>query len=148
MSQQRLFYEFDQAHRALITHVNKRLRTIYGVSSAQLAALFLIRERRLCTAADIARAVGIRKSAVSGLLSRLVKAGLVARRQHAEDGRRIVLRLTKEGENVRSSSIQEVKRLQAEWLAGLRPTEVDTFARVVTHTRIRFKENCQEDDTQ
>lgn len=63
----------------------------------QLRILFQVRRSPGVTTGQLARTVGITVSTTSGLVAKLVSAGLVTRGQVSEDRRRIPLNLTEAG---------------------------------------------------
>ena len=64
--------------------------------------------------ADLARHLGIRPSTLSEAVDKLVKRGLVERRQDKEDKRRVRYRLTAEGvETIEASSVLSPTRLRS-----------------------------------
>ena len=68
-----------------------------GLTLPQLRILFQIRRQPGATTNALARQLGLTAPTVSGLIDKLVRAGLVARGQRAEDRRVIPLSLTEEG---------------------------------------------------
>lgn len=134
----RFFFQFDQAHRAMLAHANREMLAAVGVTSAQLAVLHLVHERPGGSAADVARALRVRKSAMSGVLARLDDAGLVRRSADDGDGRRAVLSLTARGERVRVASRATTASLQRELLEELDAAELATIERFLARTIARY----------
>lgn len=69
----------------------------HGLTLPQLRILFLIRRTPGITTKALARGLGLTVPTVSGLVDKLVRAGLVARGQREDDRRVIPLTLTDEG---------------------------------------------------
>jgi len=59
------------------------------VTFPQIMILEMLRMKKACKMSDVAKALGVTKSAVTGLVDRLIKSGLV-RRERLELDRRIV----------------------------------------------------------
>jgi DNA-binding MarR family transcriptional regulator len=66
----------------------------------QLRALFVVRRRQPLTVSDLADALGQRLAAVSALVTRLVRAGLLQRSEDPNDRRRVRLELTDHAERL------------------------------------------------
>jgi DNA-binding MarR family transcriptional regulator len=86
-----------------------------GLTLPQLRVLFLIRANPGMTTNSLAQRLALTMSTVSGLVDKLVRAGLVARGQHPEDRRVIPLFLTDEGRAV----VGEIRQGNRAYLAGL-----------------------------
>jgi DNA-binding MarR family transcriptional regulator len=71
-------------------------------------------EKGPATSADLARAEGVRPQSMSTALGLLEKKGLVERKPHPTDGRRINIKLTARGITLRRISKKETYA----WLAG------------------------------
>jgi DNA-binding MarR family transcriptional regulator len=80
---------------------------------------------------ELARRAGVSGPAVSQLLSALEEAGLVQRRQSAEDRRSRELALTRTGEHALASATQLVGGRLAELLTDLPRPEADALTRLL-----------------
>jgi DNA-binding MarR family transcriptional regulator len=91
---------FRTAYWALVHNMDiMRLRTWEerGITLPQLRILFVLRAHPGTTTHRLAKLLGLTAPTVSGLVDKLVRAGLVARGQHPDDRRIIPLELTDEG---------------------------------------------------
>jgi DNA-binding MarR family transcriptional regulator len=91
---------FRAAYWSLVHYVETlRLRVWEerGLTLPQLRVLFLVRAQPGVTTNVLARHLGLTMATVSGLVNKLVQAGLVGRGQRASDRRFIPLTLTEEG---------------------------------------------------
>ena len=68
-----------------------------GITTAQLAALTLIAGRQPINQRHVAEALAQNESAVTGMINRLTKSGLVVRTRSREDGRAWLLEITDKG---------------------------------------------------
>ena len=92
----RLVYGFVRAEHELRVVLDNALRDL-GVTLTQWTVLsFLLREPGL-SAADLARRSFISQQGVAGILTRLERAGLVARTQHPTHGRIVEVTVTSAG---------------------------------------------------
>lgn len=76
----------------------RRTLSALGLTTSQAAMLLIIAIARDCSAAELARELGIDASSVTRLVDRLGKAGLIVRRRIPTDRRVLLLSLSAEGE--------------------------------------------------
>ncbi|ANS62785.1 transcriptional regulator [Streptomyces lincolnensis] len=111
---QRLYFLLQRAAHRLRTTADRRMLAAAGITTAQLGALFAVRDEPGLTQQRLARALGLRESAVTGLVGRLTGAGLLARRAHPQEHRAVVLELTDPGEAALRAAQPEIDRFNAE----------------------------------
>lgn len=85
------------AQRKLFNHVDKVCEDALDTSVTQLAALLYIVKHAGCLQKDVARALSLNKSAVTGLIVRMEKNNLLERFVSDEDARAIKLYPTPNG---------------------------------------------------
>lgn len=83
-----------------LERASKRMEDTIGVSGPQRFALRLIGLNPGISASELAAALHLHPSTVTGMLQRLEARGYVARAVHAQDSRRRHLHLTKSGERL------------------------------------------------
>jgi len=88
MAQHRMFKFAD-------TQCEQRL----GIPVTQAAALMFIAKNEGCLQKTLSQALGLNNSAVTGLVGRMQKNGIIERKGCAEDGRASRLFLSDEGKN-------------------------------------------------
>ncbi|WP_072481931.1 MarR family winged helix-turn-helix transcriptional regulator [Amycolatopsis australiensis] len=115
---QRLFFLLQQAAHRLRVAADRRCLAAAGITSAQLGALFAVREGGL-TQRELAARLGQRESAVTAMVTRLVDAGLVGRSAHPREHRAVVLELTAAGEEALARVAPEVEEFNAQLRAVL-----------------------------
>jgi DNA-binding MarR family transcriptional regulator len=84
-----------------------------GITSRQVTLLWLIREHPGLSLRELAAEERVSAPAVSGIVDRLEKAGLIERVRDADDRRRVGLTLTDEGERL----LKRVRARRTTWLA-------------------------------
>ena len=84
-----------------------------GITSRQATLLWLIRTNPGMSLRELAAEERISAPALSGLVDRLEKAGLIARIRDADDRRRVGLAVTDEGERL----LKRVRARRTTWLA-------------------------------
>lgn len=93
----RLFFVLNMAQRKLFNHVDHLCEEQLDASVTQLAALMYICKHAGCVQKDLVTALALKKSAVTGLLTRMEKNNLLHRKPCAEDARAIRLYPTQSG---------------------------------------------------
>lgn len=93
----RLFFLLNMAQRKLFNHVDKACEDALDTSVTQLAALLYIVKNSGCLQKDVAKALSLNKSAVTGLIVRMEKNELLERFVSEEDARAIKLYPTPNG---------------------------------------------------
>lgn len=87
-----------------LERASKRMEDTIGISGPQRFALRVIGVHPDIGAADLAAALHLHRSTVTGVIQRLEARGLIKRVRHASDGRRIHLRLTQTGARLNAPS--------------------------------------------
>jgi MarR family transcriptional regulator, organic hydroperoxide resistance regulator len=86
-----------------------------GITLPQLRILFYLRAHPNSTTNKLAKLLGLTAPTMSGLIDKLVRAGLVERKQHPDDRRLLPIALTAEGEEI----VGEIKQGNQSYLIGL-----------------------------
>lgn len=97
MKPARLYFSLNQAQHRLRKYADRRALTETGASSAQLGAMYFIRDHQPCSQADIAGAFGQDESAATGMLARMQRGGFIERQRDPEDRRISRVTLTEAG---------------------------------------------------
>lgn len=87
----------------------------------QLRALLVVRQGQPLSVSEVAAALDQRLAAVSALVNRLVRAGLVRREEDPDDRRRVRLQLTDEAERTLTSMDDRAAERFAAILARMSP---------------------------
>jgi len=95
--EKRLFYLMEQAHSRLFKETNRNLKKTVGISVAQSSALFLLEAKPELTLGELAKALNLRQSAITGLIDRMEKNQLLVRKKDSNDGRIIRTELSSKG---------------------------------------------------
>ncbi|MET7453384.1 MarR family winged helix-turn-helix transcriptional regulator [Streptomyces sp. NPDC005574] len=111
---ERLFFLLQRAAHRLRTAADRRCLAAAGITTAQLGALFAVHDRPGTTQQELARALGLRESAVTALVGRLTTAGVLAKRAHPREHRAVVLELTEAGAAALEAARPEIDRFNAE----------------------------------
>jgi len=124
--------------RPLVMRLSRELRRearALGITGGQVTLLFLVKGSPGLGVRELAARERISPAAMSGVVRRLERAGLVRRTPHPSDRRRHGLTVTEEGERV----LRSVKSRRTAWLASrlreLEHGEVDAIERALPSLR-------------
>ncbi|MDJ0686620.1 MAG: MarR family transcriptional regulator [Alphaproteobacteria bacterium] len=132
----RLWLRLLDASRLIEDAVSSRLRDRYGVSLARfdLLAVLYAAENGL-TMGDIGRRLRVTGGNVTGLVDRLEKEGLAARRPHPTDRRAFFVALTAKGRRDFASMAQEHEGWVQEILAGVNESQRNDLTALLASVR-------------
>jgi len=116
---QRLFFLLQRAAHRLRTTADRRCLAAAGITTAQLGALFAVRDSPGLTQQELARTLALRESGVTPLVGRLAMAGLLTKRPHPREHRAVVLELSEAGIAALAAAQPEIDRFNAELRALL-----------------------------
>lgn len=109
---------------------SKRTERRVGVTMPQRLVVRLLGHRGEMSSGDLSAALHLHPSTLTGVLRRLEVRGLVRRREHPDDRRRRLFRLTAAGRRVDRHD-SDLETLVTAALAGLRPSEQDAARRTL-----------------
>jgi DNA-binding MarR family transcriptional regulator len=124
----RLFAVIDHAFGRLSRQANSLLAHT-GVKPAQAMALVYLGYHDGCQLSDLAEGVGNNNAAITGLVNRMEKTGLVIRRPLQSDGRGKTVHLTPKGLSVRTQVMDILRPLDEKLSHGFTDLEMDTIHR-------------------
>ena len=127
--ERRLFLLMHRAQRALTVYGNAQTHDALGISASQLATLQFVSKNPGCSFTVLANLRDLNKSAVTGLVQRMERDGILRRAPDPADGRASLLFATPKGDEVRARSGALIERLNAELTNGFGPEDVDTVVR-------------------
>jgi len=117
-------YLISRAKSTISNLVTQRTTAELGITSQQASILFMVATGKCLLAAELAREYGIDASAVTRLVDRLEKRGLLTRVRSSEDRRVVRLALTPEGQSIAGRMPAIFKGVIDGALAGFTPEEV------------------------
>jgi DNA-binding MarR family transcriptional regulator len=137
--EERLVYGIVRAEHELRVVLDNALREL-GVTLTQWTVLsFLLREPGL-SAADLARRSFISQQGVAGILTRLERAGLVARTPHPTHGRIVEVTVTSAGRALADYCDEQVNALETRLSEALGATGQAQFTAGLAQCRTVFRE--------
>ncbi len=130
----RVWFRFLRLHARLLGQMTQRIRAL-GLSIPQFDLLSTLTEREGISQSELAERLYVTKGNVSGLVDRLVQAGLVERRAIAGDRRSYAMHLTPEGRRLAEAGIAAQRDFVAQTLGKLRNDDLAELDRLVVAWR-------------
>lgn len=137
-SDRRLAFRLHRAQRALFGAVDRDLKTALGLGSAQLAALYYLQRHDGCLLKELSGGLALNNSAVTGVVNRMLRGGLVTRRPSPVDGRAAQVFLTARGRELAERSRGLLAAFNRELEADFSEAELQIVARFLDHVITRF----------
>lgn len=134
----RLFFLLNMAQRKLFNYVDKACEDALDTSVTQLAALLYIVKHAGCLQKDVAKALSLNKSAVTGLIVRMEKNELLERFVSDEDARAIKLYPTPEGVQKASDLMPFIDELNKLFSEDFTDEEIKTVLKFLNFVIKRF----------
>lgn len=106
-----------------------------------LQALMMQKESRMN---DLARFLGLTKANASGLVDRLVKKGLIARRQGKDDRRVVIVRLTAKGQKVARGLAKVQRHGLTKMMQRVRQQDLKVFIETLEQMAMGLSEGQQD----
>ena len=126
----RVWFRFMRLHQRMLMQMTARIRTL-GLSIPQFDLLSTLTEQEGISQSELAERLYVTKGNVSGLVDRLVQAGLVERRAIAGDRRSYAMHLTAEGRRLAEAGIGIQRDFVAKTLGKLAPAELSELDRLI-----------------
>ena len=134
----RLFFLLNMAQKKLFRHMDQVCERELDASVTQLAALMVIAKCEGCQQKDLAAALQLNKSAVTGLVSRMEKNGLLLRAVPKDDARAVVLSVTPGGLEKINSLKPLIGLLNEQFQREFSEEELQTILRFLNFIMARF----------
>ncbi len=122
----RLFAVFDRTHGRLSRRAGNLLAGA-GIKPAQATALIYLGYHNGCQLSELADGVGSNNAALTGLVGRMEKSGLVTRQRLASDGRGKTVHLTPYGLKTREQVMETLRSLDERLSKNFTDAEMDTI---------------------
>jgi DNA-binding MarR family transcriptional regulator len=129
MADQRLYYKLNQAQHLLTKMVDAELAGALGIKTVQLGAIFFLIEHDGCMLKEISAGLELNNSAITTLVARMEKGGLLTRETCSVDGRSYRIYLTDKAKSVGQKAIPVAKELNSMLAEGFSDEEINTVIR-------------------
>ncbi|WP_275461021.1 MarR family winged helix-turn-helix transcriptional regulator [Streptomyces noursei] len=103
--------------RAVISRLRRRILNasqVEDITLGQASVLARLSDQGGVTASELASVEGVRHQSMTATVAALATLGLVQRNPDPDDGRRLLITLTAEGQR----RVEEGRQARTEWLAG------------------------------
>jgi MarR family transcriptional regulator, organic hydroperoxide resistance regulator len=104
-------YRLAEASRRMREYCNQQLATL-NVKPAQISALAVLCDQKLCMPSDVARLLGISRPSVTNLLERMERDGLIQRMKNRENMRRVWIVPTPKGNRILKAAHKIYQRFE------------------------------------
>ncbi len=136
----RLIYLISMAQLVLRTRIN----TLFAdaglkITLPQATVLFLLAEKDSRMMSELGRIIGVDNSAMTGLIDRLEKAGLVRRESKREDRRALLIGITPEGRDKAGRAAKIIQSVNEKLREGFEAAQIEAFKEVLRGVLERFK---------
>lgn len=135
--ERRLFFLLSAGARRVQRWIEAELADS-GLTQAQSGLLYFLGREEGALIGEAAEALDVAPSAMTGLVDRMERSGLVERRPDPDDGRAQRLHLTDKGRGARQIALDGLKQLNATLTEGFTEAEVDAIARWLSSLQARF----------
>lgn len=141
-NKRRLVYEINTARHCMMKFLDAKSKNELGISVVQLTALMVLHEKKGCLMKDLAQALMLDKSAVTGLAKRMQGNDLIAKETCSEDSRVTRLEMTDKGRSLLSKGVSYLQEFNQLMTDGFSEEELDTVSRFLGHlTQVFSKES-------
>lgn len=137
----RVYFRFIRLQRRVFAAIAGELKAI-GLSIPQFDLVSTLTEREGLTQQELAQRLYVTKGNVSGLVDRLVQAGLVERRPIPDDRRSHALHLTEKGRDLADRGIAIQQDYVGRTLGRLPPRDLAELERIV----LAWREEARADE--
>lgn len=129
----KVFHKLQIAHSALFRAADQRTRLEVGLSTTQLAVLFILARRDGQPISEISNTLAMGKSSLTGLIDRMCDKDLVRRSASPTDGRVTNIYLQELGRDALKRGKQQTARFNQALLEPFSVEEQGTIERFLTH---------------
>jgi DNA-binding MarR family transcriptional regulator len=130
-------YILKQAQHALRARLDQSLRET-GLTTAQYALLTTLQEAKVASGAELARRCFVTPQTITGLMTGLLRAGLIVRSPSRRHGRVIETRLTPNGLRLFRRARTIVYAIEEEMLSDLSASERAELGRMLRVCALRL----------
>ena len=135
----RYIFLLNMAQKRLQRHIEQQTEQRAGISAVQAGALFILQKQDGALSGELAAALDIAPSAMTGLADRMARAGLIERRTDTLDRRINRLWLTDNGRAAAARAITELAPLNKTLSEGFSEEEMGVFSRWLGAVQQRFQ---------
>lgn len=136
----RMMFLLSAAHRRVQRWIEAEMG---GLTSAQSGVLFMLGRQDGAAIGEVAEALDTAPSAMSGLIDRMERSGLVERRADPADGRGQRIHMTDQGRAAREAAKSGLEEINQRITEGFSEAEIDVVSRWLASLQHRFPERTR-----
>lgn len=116
---------YEEFHQVIGLHhcVSRKLLEDQGVYPGQPPLLFALHKKDGQSQIELSKELGIKPATITMMVKRMVKAGLIKRKNDKEDQRITRIYLTKEGRIIRKRAVKIMREIENSCFGGLSDRE-------------------------
>jgi DNA-binding MarR family transcriptional regulator len=130
--------KFNQALKSRI--VGEYSQQGINATPTQTAILYLLEQTDERKISDFASLLEIKNSAMTGVIDRMEKAGLIIRKFDPADRRMILISITPKGREISSKATSIILKMNTKIESGLKEQDIETCRKVLAHLYKKIKE--------
>ena len=134
----------NRAQHSLNKRANRELMAISGISVTQGGALAFLIKNDGCLLKELSGGLGLNNSAITGLVERMAKAGLVEKRTCDQDSRSFRVHITEKGLEAAVNSLSLLKKLNDKIEKSFTTEELDVVIRFLNFLADASKRDASE----
>lgn len=145
MTDKRLFFKYNRSQHLLYTRMEQGCMAELGITPIQLGAIFYLLKNDGCLQKDLARGLHLNKPAITGLMARMERAGLIERKGCSRDGRASRTFFTDKAKDLAAKAFPLLEKLNEAITQGFSEEEIEVIHRFFDSVIIQFsKEDIYE----
>jgi DNA-binding MarR family transcriptional regulator len=129
--------KFSQAMKSYI--IGEFSRKGINATPTQAAILYLLEQKDGRKISDFASSLEIKNSAMTGVIDRMEKSGLIIRKLDPSDRRIISIHITPHGREISSKAKSIVRKMNEKIESGLSEQEIEICKKVLAHLHEKIK---------
>lgn len=134
----RLVFLLNAGNRRVQRWIEAAMAAKGGLTAAHSGVLFFLGQRDGALIGEAAEALDLAPSAMTGLIDRMTRVGLVERRSDPADGRAMRLYLTEKGRTARQYAKGGLDSINANLTEGFSDDEIAVVARWLMSLQTKF----------
>ena len=126
----RLFFKFNKVQKVMFKHIENEVKNRLGITPVQMGVLFYLLGNDGCNLKDISKELDQNNSAITTLVERMEKNGLLLKKASETDGRAFQVFATEKGRQIGKKGlplIAEFNKRVAEKVSGEELDAVHSF---------------------
>ena len=138
----RIYFLLSQAQHKMSLQVDRALMQVSGISGPQAGALFYLEKHDGCQQKDMAHGLKLDTSAITGMVERLAKKGLIEKQRSEVDKRAFTLHLTDQGKLALAQVQPLLDQFNLHMLDKFGQEKLDHFCEVLTELMSLGQKGC------